>query len=119
MFRKPSEVSGAPKMESKYVSKYSFKNEPKFEDTYKKYLKEAHMIEHKSEETAVISFTSKREKISQQAMISRLKRENFNLSKMNQQFNLYFKNLDSSIDDAELYALFKPFGRITSHRVCT
>ena len=78
MFRKPSTVNGAPKVEPKYESKYNLKSEPKFEDTYKKYLKESHMIEQKSEDTAAISSTSKRIII------------------------IHIKNLDSSIDDDKL-----------------
>ena len=60
MFRKPSTVSGAPKLETKYESKYKLKTEPKFEDTYKQYLKESHKIEPKLEDTAATSSTSKR-----------------------------------------------------------
>ena len=89
MFRKLSQVSGAPKVESKYVSKYGFNNEPKFVETYKKFLKEAHVIEHSSENTA----TSRRIIIIQ------------------------IKNLDLSVNDAELYDLFKTYGHITSHRI--
>ena len=60
-------------------------------ETYKKFLKEARVIEHSSENTA----TSRRIIIIQ------------------------IKNLDLSVNDAKLYDLFKPYGRITSHRIYT
>ena len=52
--------------------------------------------------------------------------ENFNrpiktdeISNSAQQGNLYIKNLDSSIDDAKLCAMFSQYGNITSSKVMT
>ena len=43
MFRKASEV-GSPKIQSKYISKYGFNQEPKFLETYKRFLTETRVV---------------------------------------------------------------------------
>ena len=83
MFRKPSIVNGAPKLEPKYENKYQLKEEPKFDIKPKIEPK----LEPKVEPTDNLS--TKRSLIAKQSTVARWKREN----QEDKEVNLYIRVL--------------------------
>ena len=86
MFRKASEV-GSPKIQSKYILKYGFNQEPKFLETYKRFLTETRVV------TPDVKDASRKIIIIQ------------------------VKNVALRAREEDLYKLFSTYGRITAHRI--